>query len=287
MLETLSEGIQTLRTASFPLFLSAAALYCIGLVILGFRWREFVNASGEKVTATDTTLANAAGIFVNNVTPASRVAGEVMRISLMKSKTSMGWGRNMVASVCDRFSSFPVGISVFVFATPAFLPHLKALHIQPWMFVAALLASVTLFWIIRRQASLVDRIRSLSAQVLATNYPASLWLRTIGLSILFSATALLRIRLVAAAVGVHLSPAQTAFLSLASVLGGLVPIAGGIGVIEGSWMAVLLLLGVPSDRAIAITALERSISLGLATLLGGASLATLGGRKAWSLAKAH
>jgi uncharacterized membrane protein YbhN (UPF0104 family) len=95
-----------------------------------------------------------------------------------------------------------------------------------------------------------------------------------------------RLWLIARAFGVSLSPAQAAALSAISVVGGWTPTIGGLGVVEGGLVAGLIAFGAPSGSAIAITAVERGISYGLATAIGACALAALGGRELWAAARA-
>jgi uncharacterized membrane protein YbhN (UPF0104 family) len=90
-----------------------------------------------------------------------------------------------------------------------------------------------------------------------------------------------RVWLIARVFEAAISLPQAAALSAVAIVGGLAPTVGGLGVIEGGLIAGLLAFGVPSSTAIAITAAERSISYGLATIAGAGALALLGGRDLW------
>jgi uncharacterized protein (TIRG00374 family) len=84
---------------------------------------------------------------------------------------------------------------------------------------------------------------------------------------------------VAAAFGVFLSPSQAATLTSIRLLSGLIPIPGGVGVVEGSAIAALVWFGIPVETATAITIIERAVLYGCGTLIGAVSLALLGGRR--------
>jgi uncharacterized protein (TIRG00374 family) len=96
-----------------------------------------------------------------------------------------------------------------------------------------------------------------------------------------------RVWLVAQMFDVSLGPMQAASLSGVTVLGSLAPTVGGLGVVEGGLIAALIAFGVPSQTAMAMTAVERGISYGLSTVLGAGALAALGGRELWTAARAR
>jgi uncharacterized protein (TIRG00374 family) len=63
--------------------------------------------------------------------------------------------------------------------------------------------------------------------------------------------------------------------TLASLLGGLAPVPGGMGVMESTYIAGLTLLGVPEDVAIAATLLYRLCTAYLPPIWGWLSLVWL------------
>ena len=63
--------------------------------------------------------------------------------------------------------------------------------------------------------------------------------------------------------------------TLASFLGGIAPVPGGMGVVEASYISLLTLLGIPEDLAIATTLLYRLCTTYLPPIWGWAALAWL------------
>jgi uncharacterized membrane protein YbhN (UPF0104 family) len=93
---------------------------------------------------------------------------------------------------------------------------------------------------------------------------------------------MVRLWLVVSAFATNLGVLQVAALVTITIVAGWVPTLGGLGVIEGGLAGGLMAFGVGAPDAVAITAVERGISYGLATIAGGLSMAALGGRSLWN-----
>ena len=76
--------------------------------------------------------------------------------------------------------------------------------------------------------------------------------------------------------------AEIVALAAITIVGGLAPTVGGLGAIEGGMIAGLIGMGVSTPDAVAITAVERTMSYGIATLAGFGALSALGGRSLWN-----
>ena len=75
--------------------------------------------------------------------------------------------------------------------------------------------------------------------------------------------------------------------TFSSLLGGIAPVPGGMGVVEASYISLLTLLGIPEDVAIAATLLTASHHipaphLGLGQRSGGCGVTMNDDRRPWS-----
>jgi uncharacterized membrane protein YbhN (UPF0104 family) len=104
----------------------------------------------------------------------------------------------------------------------------------------------------------------------------------LGFSALVWIEDIFRLMAVGRAFDVPLSLSQGAALVVVGVFGGFVPTIGGLGAVEGALVGTLLLFEVPLETAIAITTLERAISYGFSTGLGGLVVILSGGRRLWT-----
>jgi len=123
-------------------------------------------------------------------------------------------------------------------------------------------------WLISRQRELHSAAVPRRVALSALGWSTLMWLED-----------LLRIVAVGLAFDIGFTWPQAAALAVIGVLGGLAPTLGGVGVVEGGLVAGLVMFGLPLDRALAVTALERAISYGFSTCAGGLVVLLLGGRR--------
>jgi uncharacterized membrane protein YbhN (UPF0104 family) len=268
----------TIAQARIELVLLALVLHVAGLVVTGERWRLLFASIGTPVSLARAVLVNLAGIFVRNVTPASGLGGDAVRIALFKSAGAT-LGDATVIFVWARLVELPAIAAMVLLAAPLIgplthSPRSLALSIGGVIGAAGVAAYALRRgragrWLIARagQAARVPLSRSIIGR--ACLWAAASWVETV-----------LRLIVVSAAAGVRLSVAQGCALAVLTILGGLAPTIGSLGGIEGSLMAGLLLFGVPVSTATAITVIERAITYLFCTAAGAAALAAIGG---WNL----
>ena len=261
-----------LMRASPALVAAAVALHLAGLVMMGERWRVLLSGAGARVALTRATLVNLAGIFVRNVTPTSGVGGDAVRIGLFRS-AGVPVGDATVALLVGRLLEAPAIAALVLVGLPA-IGAAAARSRAALAIVLAIAGAVVIVALARRptgslaawRARLGVRPPPARIVAIAAVWATLAWLETI-----------VRLMVVSLALGVQLTLAQGAALTVFAIVGGLVPTVGSLGAIEGSLMTGLLLFGVPSATATAITIVERAITYALSTALGGMALAALGG----------
>ncbi len=229
----------------------------------------------------DTALAHLAGIFAGNVTPASRVGGEACRIAAIGLRSRVALPVAAVASVYDRLSEVPPVAVLVLAAVPTLVVAGARLRLG-WVSVAVVTAAVTVavfgcVRFVRRRPSWPGWRGQIAWGGVANGTMAT----AVGLSSIVWLQDVVRLMIVAAAFGVPLTVSQGATLSVLTIAGGMLPTMGGVGAIEGGLVAGLVMCGVGLETAAAITAVERTISYGLATLAGGSAFALIGGRRLW------
>ena len=279
---TVTAGAARLAAAQVSYVLAALALYVFSVFVTGVRWRGFLRALGGDVSVLQAGLATLGGIAVGNVTP-SRFGSDPCRVALVRLTGQVTWAQVTLAAAWDRLSEVPavallVVMSAFAVGEVDFPWRRAALAIA--LAAALIAAGVSIHRLRRSRGSLRSWIASLkldrvSPTVLAAGvgYSTLLWLLDV-----------LRLSSAALALGVHLSPSQTATLAVSTIVGGLVPTVGGLAVVEGGLVAALMAFGVDVPTAVAVTAVERAISYGFSTVAGGLVAVMMGGRSLWSLA---
>jgi glycosyltransferase 2 family protein len=259
-----------------PLLVAAGVgLHLAGLLITGERWRIVVAALGGRLTLRRATLINLAGIFVRNATPTTGLGGDASRIALLRAD-GLALSQAAAAFVYVRVAELPAMAIVVVLALPAIGAVVARSARGVAIAIAVTLIALAAAWMARgrlRGQIAVLRVKRARLRIGGAAFGAAVFYASLA-----QAETIVRQIAIAAAFGLPLTIAQSATVTALSIAGGLAPTVGGVGAIEGSLVAGLMMCGATADTAVAITLVERAISYGLSTALGAASLAVLGGR---------
>jgi hypothetical protein len=276
--EILRGVVAALADARLPLVGVALALHLAGLVITGERWRVVIVALGPRLRLARTTLINLAGIFVRNATPTTGLGGDASRIALLCAE-GVPLPRATASFAWVRLAEFPPIALLVALSMPvavAGVRHVSDPRLTPRVIAAAMAVAGAVLWIKRK--ALHTRV----ADLWQRTRPVHISRRAIALAVFYATFAqietIARQIVVAAAFGLPLTIPQAATVTVMGIVGGFAPTVGGIGAIDGSLVAGLILCGATTETAIAITLVERAISYGVGTALGAAALAWLGGR---------
>ena len=275
--QTVRSAAEQIRSLAPGVVTLAILLYALNVLFCSLRWQAALRALGAKVGLATTTLGTLCGVFLNNVTPA-RVAGDVFRIGWLRYRERIELARGTASVAIDRFSDLvPIGF-IAVVALPS-LPGLGRADPAALLLggIVVLVVAALLSWRVQGLGARLNRLRDV--MVAAARQPVERLAAGLGFAVLAWVADLARLSLISQALGLDLSIAQAAALGVPILLGSLAPTLGGIGAVEGGLVAALVWLGAPTETAVAITIVERSISYGLSTAVGGATLLLLGGRK--------
>ncbi len=287
MQAVVSGAIDALRSVN-PWYVAAAlALYILSLLAAALRSRRILAALGHRVRFVDALLAYLAGIFVNNITPASRLGGEACRVAALGLRSGVPIQAATVSAVYDRLSEIPPIAVLVVCAVPALVA--TGVRIGDRLGALAIGAGVVVAGYIAYRRFVHDRTwwRSWRARIAAGALDRNTAALAVGCSTFVWVQDVARLMTVAASIGVALTIPQAAMLGTLAIVGGLVPTIGGLGAIEGGLVAGLVLFGVRADSAAAVTAVERAISYIFATGAGAASFALIGGRTLWTAVRSR
>lgn len=272
-------------------------VYAMSIPAVAMRWRAVLRGvTGRRLPLGPLMLASLASSFVNNVTAGP--AGDACRIITLVRLRFATASRATAAAVYERLSELPA-IALMLMTACAVFGRLPLARVR-WsgffggpsprtfvsfsgvvLIVVSALAWTGRRWVVRAWRAWRERggMESVSITRGALSASAS-W------SVLVWTLDILRLWSVARIFGAPLGLAQSTALATVGLVGGWAPTVGGLGVTEGGLIAGLLAFGVPSSTAIAVTAVERGISYGLATVAGAGALAALGGRELWAAARA-
>ena len=260
----------------------AVALYAVSVLMVAARWRLVLRALGGRPGLGELSLTHLAAICVNNVTPASRLSGEAVRVGVVTRRGLAPVTQATASVVIDRLSEVPPVVALFLIALPAVGASLPP--VSPRAMLAVGGGLLLLVGVVAWRKPGLERLRAVGRSV---TIPRSQFLVAVGWSAALWVQDVLRLMAAAASCGVLLTPPRAALLAATAIVTGLVPSIGGLGVVEGGMVGALMMSGVDGPTAAAITAVERAISYGLATLAGGGALVALGGRALWTTAPAR
>ena len=264
-----------LAHARVALIAFALALYLVGLIVTGERWRVVIAAMGSRVSLARATLINLAGIFVRNATPTTGLGGDASRIALLRAE-GVPLAQATASFAYVRLSEIaPLAVLVGL-STPALL---RAVTRSSALIAAAGVALIVLLAVVwSSRGSLRDRLVDLWQRTEHVRITRAAMFAAVFYATLAQIESVARLIVVAAAFGTTLTVQQAATVTVMSILGGFVPTVGSIGAIDGSLVAGLMLFGASAEKAVAITLVGRAISYGISTAAGAFALAFLGGR---------
>jgi uncharacterized membrane protein YbhN (UPF0104 family) len=281
MRSILTGAIDALAGANPWFVVAAIGLYGVGLLSAVVRWRMILSVMGYHVRFADALLVYLAGIFVNNVTPAMRLGGEACRVAAIGIRAGVPVTAATLSTVYDRLSEvLPVAglvlcaIPALVSAGARFDNHVPSIL----MITLVVIGGGVAYWQLVHSRAWWKNLRE---KIAASPLNRRSIMAVVGYSGVVWVQDVLRLMIVAAALGVKLTVPQGATLAVLSILGGLVPTIGGLGAIEGGMVAGLMFFGVRADTAAAITAIERAISYVMATGAGASAFVVVGGRTVW------
>lgn len=260
--------------------LLAIGLYALSVPVAAFRWRAVLRGLHQDAPMGRLMLTNLAAICVNNVTPSSRIGGEACRVLALVRGRIAATSIAALSIVYERISEIPA-LACLVCLALVVAGRRVPRATPSGVAAGALVACAMTVLAVRAVPIIRGRLRAVTMTALAPRVFAM----AAAVSAAVWALDVMRLRAAAAAVGTSVSVGQAVTLSAITVAAGLVPSIGGLGAIEGGLVGGLIAFGVRPAEAAAITAIERAISYGLASIAGAGALSALGGRALWDAAR--
>jgi hypothetical protein len=257
----------------------ALGVYAASVPLVALRWQMVLRGlrrDAPRIALRPLVLVSMAANFVNNVTPAARVSGEACRIVALARLGLASLQQAAASVVAERVAEVP---SVAVLAAVALVAVGRAA--ASWLLLTAAIAAAALLFARHAGAHILAWVRARWAAVDLVAVRGSALVASGLLSGAIWLLDIVRLRTVAAAFHAPIGMAQAAALAAITIVAGWVPTIGGLGAVEGGLVAGLIAFGIPPAQAIAVAAVERAISYGVATLAGFGALSALGGRAVW------
>jgi len=280
--------------ASPLLLLAAFAIYYLGFPLRGYRWSVLLRQSGFGLNVRDASEIIFLSWLVNCLVPAK--LGDVYRAWLLKINSTVSLSRTFgtvfIERILDLFAIVTLGLAAGFVSFRSGLPADVQIVFAIGVVVVLLLAGglltmrnfgrriITRLPLPHRVLELYDRFEE--------GVFASIGLRALPRLVIVTgliwATEAIRLFLVVQALGlpdVHLGISGAFFVALAGSLLTAVPLTpAGIGIVETGVVGLLTLVyGVAPNDALAITLVDRAISVLSIIVLGSIAYAISGKRR--------
>jgi uncharacterized protein (TIRG00374 family) len=281
----LEETLGTLQETRIRYVIPAVLVYLLSVYLFAIRWQKVLFCIGYNLKATSLVPIYFGAIFMNNITPANMTGGEPLRILWANKLFGISYTNAFKTILFERLvEAIPIALLLIyvLYSFPSsdikFLPltsslTLSSIHLILLVFLAVGIA----IWFLRvKFASLLRNLQKNWKQLKKSF--TSVLLLSFGVWILD----IIRLKLVALALNIHLPLNLIVTVSILSFLLGLLPLTpGGLGIIEGGLVSLLLYSGLPLASAGSFVFLERLISYGVSSVIGFLCLFYYGGFKIW------
>lgn len=276
------------------LLLAAFAIYYVGFPLRGLRWAMLVRRSGFNLKIRDATEIIFLSWLVNCLVPAK--LGDVYRAWLLKINSAVSLSRTFgtvfIERILDLFAIVVLGLLAGFWSFRGRLPGEVQVVFAIGVVVVILLAAglmtmrnfgrriITKLPLPHKILEFYDRFEEgVFASIGMSALP-----RLVIVTGLIWATEALRLYLVVQALGlpgVHIGISGAFFIALAASLLTAVPLTpAGVGFVEGGIVGLLTIVyGVAQTDALAITLVDRTISVLTIIVLGSIAYAVSGKRR--------
>jgi glycosyltransferase 2 family protein len=284
------------------LILAGFAIYYVGFPLRGFRWVILLRGSGHVISPRDGTEIIFISWLVNCLVPAK--LGDIYRAYLLKINSTVSLSRTFgtvfIERILDIFAIAVLGLGAgyvsFRTGLPPIVQFLFALGIGVMIVLAAALLTMRNFGRrILQRLPLPHKVLEFYDRFEEGVFGA-VTLRQLPILVILTGliwtTEAMRLFLVVEALGipgVHLGISGSFFVALCGSLLTAVPLTpGGLGFVETGIVGILrLAYGVPASAALAITLVDRTISVLSIIVLGSIAYVVSPLRRGVGLRGAH
>lgn len=288
---TLGQSVEILSETRIRYFVLAFLAYLLSVYLYAVRWQRVLVSMGYKLKDTDLVPVIFGGIFANNLTPASRAGGEPLRIFWINKRFGIKYTDGLISILFERLvEAIPISVLLIyvLYSFPSlelkFLPVTNSLTLNStYLLLLGLFIAGLAIWLFRgKLSSPLNTVRNHWRQLRKSFVPVLLL--SSGVWVLD----VIRLKMLALALGLPMSIFVIATVSILYLLLGSLPITpGGLGIVEGGLISILLYFGLSLASASSFVFLERFISFGLSSVIGFFYLFYYGGFKIWKSAKLH
>jgi len=299
----LEDIIQVVSRADPAIYIVALLIQTLALFIWLIKWKLVTQAIDLDVSTRQMFPILLSGIFVNNVIPSARIGGEPLRAYVFARLADIPTEKGFATVAADRvIDAIPLlgiiavalAIAISTWQLPILIIILlllagSAIAIGLFAFIylclrpklAERLAGWLVWklrWIVRLfepvdhvQRKMKTSIRKFSRGVLTILRRKRYVAPALTLGTVYWLLFVVRMYVVFLALGQPISFGAVGIAVVIGLLLQVVPIPGGLGVVEGAYVLIFSAAGVPADVALTAALLDRSISfwyMGLISMVG-------------------
>ncbi|WP_305514691.1 UPF0104 family protein [Methanobrevibacter sp. V14] len=291
--------IMALKTANLYIILLAVGVQVVTYFLYTLRWQILNNLADMYVSIRKLLPMVMVGLAVNNITPSGRGGGEPVRAYLLYKEKNCLMEEAFATVVADRaLDTFPFVVLAAITISAMTL----YFNFDTWMLVVMVLAVIAIIavligiiymcinpnfgkrvdgWIIglvrrfykKNSEEFEEKIHGIisgfqdTMKLLISNKRGLLY--TIPLSFLIWIFEILRVYLVFLAFGANVNFVIIGEVFIVASLVGMIPLLpGGVGAIDGVMILFYSATGIPSSVSAAATVIERLISFWMTTIIG-------------------
>ncbi|MCF0226326.1 MAG: UPF0104 family protein [Methanobrevibacter sp.] len=291
--------VVALNKANFYFILLAIVIEFFVCYLYAFRWNIVNKVAGIRVGMKEVLPMTFVGLAFNNITPAGRGGGEPVRAYILSRDSGFPFEETLATVIADR------ALDTFPFIILAILTIIGVtfyFKIELWLLITLILAVIAIVVVLivvlylvlnktfgrkvsnfiikllrkfykknsekteKRVIDIVDGFQETMQIMLDKN---NIVKYALPLSFIIWIFEILRVYVVFLAFGAHVSPIIIGEVFIMASLVGMIPaLPGGIGAIDGIMIIFFSMAGVSSSISAAATVVERLISFWMITMIG-------------------
>lgn len=292
----LQKVFYTLQSVSLPVLAAACLLQCITIFLIALQWWMIARKMNLPLSPGQALHINLSGAFVESITPAVKLGGEVGKVFILRSYPGMNTPRAAALVGLQKiFSLAPfIGLNLFSLFGLLLLTRFSG-HLLLWIaggFAVLSMVSGLLVWLVFSPGSVrklvkrfpfdpqgryknkFDRWLDLLQEALASGTRDRVFfcrqsLLSLAIWLLFPFKAYF----IASSLGMEVGFFHLAVATYLAYMAGMIPLLpGGLGTFEGSMVLLLVPAGIPLHQGMVLALVFRFVTFWLVFLVSACYL---------------
>jgi len=292
--------IDAFKLANVWFVLLAVAMQIFTYYLFAIRWNIVNKTANINIGIKNLLAMTLVGMAINNTTPSGRIGGEPVKAYLLSKETNNPYEEAFATVIADRaLDTFPfillavmsiiAMIYTFTLSTVVLLVLIISVVVMTIAFFIVIYMSINeragekikkwivkLVWLFYKKVSLeeleervIKAISGFQKTMYSMLHDKKILYYALPLSFLIWVTEILRVFLIFLAFGATVDPIIIGVVFIVASLVGMIPLLpGGIGAVDGFMIVFYSSAGIPPSISAAVTIIERMISFGMTSTIG-------------------